>query len=93
MRCPTGPQEGDTISDWATITSESLGRIKQMLEAFGMPSDGPLTISPPAFVGRLVQVIVRNEPYEGKERTKVKAYMSAGAAPVAAAAADDKLPF
>ena len=98
MRCTTGPQEGDSITDWATITTKSLGRIKQMLEAFGMPSDGPLTINPKTFVGRLVQIIVRDEPGEdGKTHTKVKAYMSAGtataASPAAATSADDKLPF
>jgi hypothetical protein len=47
--------------------------------------------------GKRCRIIVRNELYDGKERTKVKAYQSVGAATNGSAASttdDDKsLPF
>jgi hypothetical protein len=81
MRAVGGEQEGGTIRDWVTITAQSLGRVKQVLDALGVADlDTVVSFEPAELVGKRCRIVVRNEMYEGKERTKVKAYQPAGAA-------------
>lgn len=67
-----------SITDWVTVTSESLGRVKQVLLAFGIEIPaGKFGMDWSQLVGRQVRVFVREEPKNdgsGQTRTKVKAY-------------------
>ena len=81
MRAIGGEQDGGTIRDWVTITPESLGRVKQVLNAMGVANlDGEIEFEAAELVGKRCRIVVRNELYDGKDRTKVKAYQPAGAA-------------
>lgn len=93
-----GEHDGGEIRDWLVINARTLGKVKQVLTALGLPSDGELDLSAESFVGKACQIVVRNEPYDGKDRARVKAYSAstgsdipttAGAAP----ATSTDLPF
>lgn len=92
-----GAADGCTIRDWIYVTTASLGRVKQVLEAFGLPTSGG-SLEAKAFVRRRVQIVVRDntdrEPRDAEKSLfwpKVAAYKRAPGdaqpVPVAAAAA------
>ena len=97
MESPDG-----SITDWVTVTRNSLGRVKQVLLAFGIeipPSKFGMDWS--QLVGRSVRIFVREEPKNGgsgETRTVVKAYeASTGAVPAVVGAGasqkEEDLPF
>jgi hypothetical protein len=102
LRAIGGECDGGTIRDWITITEAAFGRIRQFLEAvrYDIPA-GEFEMPVSNLVGRQCQIIVREEPYDGNMKSKVKAYeplssdvtarprVGAGAASVK----DDSLPF
>jgi len=99
MQACAGENEGGTIRDWVHFTPKTAGKVKQVLEAFGMAAEGAVSIEAPAFVNKRAQILVRQELYNGEQRTKVKAYSPASeAAPAAASNGQakpdsDDLPF
>jgi hypothetical protein len=73
MECPEGG-----IRDWIAVTKSSLGRVKQILEAFGVeiPS-GKFGMDWTTLIGKNVRVFVAEEPKNdgsGQLRSTVKAY-------------------
>jgi hypothetical protein len=74
-----GPNKGGRIRDWITVIPTTAGKVKQVLTALGLEVDGKYTIDPDNLVGRKAQILVRNELYDGKERSKVKGYEPSGA--------------
>lgn len=100
MQAVAGEHEGGTIRDWIHFTPKTAGKVKQVLEAFGMTSDGSVSVEASDFVNKKAQILVREEPYNGEMKTKVKAYTPAsGDAPAAASngqqpkSDNDDLPF
>jgi hypothetical protein len=81
LRAVEGEQAGSTIRDWIVVTPQSAGRVKQVLEAMGVSNlDGPVAFDAPELIGKRCRIVVREEPYNGEMKTRVKAYQPAGAA-------------
>lgn len=100
MQATAGEHQGGTIRDWIHFTPKTAGKVKQVLEAFGMASDGSISVEASAFINKRAQILVREELYNGETKTKVKAYSPAsGEAPAAtsngqsAKSDNDGLPF
>jgi hypothetical protein len=75
FRAIGGDHDGGTIRDWLTLTPEAFGRVRQFLEAvrYQIPP-GEFEMPTAQLKGRQCVIVVRNELYQGQERTKVKAY-------------------
>lgn len=101
MRCVSGQYVDGTIKDWIVVIPKTAGKVKQILEAFGVENlDGKVTFSASDLKGKRANIVVREEPYDGKPRSKVKAYEPAsevaatnGSEPTEAKADEDDLPF
>jgi hypothetical protein len=80
MRCTAGDYVGGSIRDWIVITSATLGKVRQLLEATGLqiPS-GAFAFDASSLRGRGVKILVREEPTQDGTgtRSRVKAYMAA----------------
>jgi hypothetical protein len=103
-----GPETGGTITDWITITPNSLGRVRQILEAFQyqIPA-GDFQLAASHLVYRTARIVVREETgQDGRTRSQVKAYEPSGSGAAAdngigsdpfagttAAPVDDSIPF
>lgn len=78
MRAVGGEYEGGTIRDWIHFTPKTAGKVKQVLGAFGVGDlDSQVSLSADDLLGKRAQILVRTETYDGKERTKIKAYEAA----------------
>lgn len=77
LRAVGGEHDGGEIRDWIVVNAKTLGKVKQVLSALGLPSDGELDLDAASFVGKSCEIVVRNEPYDGKDRSRVKAYSPA----------------
>ncbi len=57
-----GEERGASIRDWITVIPSTYGKVRQVLEGFGLPlpSEGG-SVSANAFVGKTCKVIVRPE--------------------------------
>lgn len=99
LRAVGGEQDGGTIRDWIVVIPTSLGRVKQVLEAMGVANlDSEVEFQPAELVGKQCRIVVRDEPYNGEMKTRVKAYQSVGAAtnggsPTAVKDDKESLPF
>lgn len=93
-----------SITDWVTITPNSLGRVKQILEIFGIEiPQGKFAFEWSMLVGRQARILIREEPKNDGSgmRSVVKAYEPSsgehnGAAPGTTAGTSresDDLPF
>lgn len=58
----SGEERGASTRDWITVIPSTYGKVRQVLEAFGLPlpSEGG-SVSANAFVGKTCKVIVRPE--------------------------------
>lgn len=104
LTCEDGEQRGQTQRDWITVTPNTLGKVRQVLEAANvqLPA-GPFQLDSSMLANKLVEIVVREErDNEGKPRNRVQGYKpatqagSAGAVQPPAQAAgvpDDDLPF
>lgn len=99
LRAIGGECDGGTIRDWITITEAAFGRIRQFLEAvrYTIPV-GEFEMPVKELVGRQCSILVREEPYDGQMKSKVKAYEPVNGSDVTPAGAasgvkDDSLPF
>lgn len=99
LRAVGGPNDGGTIRDWLTLSEAAFGRIRQFLEAvkYTIP-DGPFDMPTTELIGRQCTILVREEPYNGEMKSKVKAYEAAtgdlpATAGSAAGSASTDLPF
>lgn len=89
MEAISGAEAGGKIRDWIAITEKCLGRVAQIMQAFGMPiPQGNFSLEAQSFVGKVATVIVRSEPGRkdpSKTFSKVAAYeqadSNAGGAP------------
>lgn len=81
MEAIAGNESGGTVKDWLTITPNSLGRVRMVMEAFGVPvPPGQFNLEASAFRDRVAQIIVRSEPSRkdpSKSYSKVTGYEAA----------------
>lgn len=78
LHAVSGEQQGGQIRDWIIVTAQSAGRVKQVLLALGVPADGKVKLEASDLIGKRCHIIVRNEPgQDGKDRSRVKAYLPA----------------
>lgn len=80
LEATEGPEIGGTISDWIIITPNSLGRVRQILEAFQYPiPGGEFQLNAAQLVNRTARIVVREEMgNDGRMRSQVKAYEPSG---------------
>jgi hypothetical protein len=104
LRAASGEHEGGTITDWIVVIPSTLGKVKSLLEAAAVKiPEGNFDLDSQILVGQLVQILVREEPYQGEMRSKVKGYSKPSDAPQASAqqplatagasVKDDDIPF
>jgi hypothetical protein len=100
LRAIGGDQAGGEIRDWIIVTPQSAGRVKQMLSALEVAGlDGKVRFEASDLVGKRCKIVVRTEQYDGKDRSRVKAYETLGGEPAGATtgnsapSVDDPLPF
>lgn len=106
LRCTTGEFIDGTIKDWVVVTANSLGRVRQLLEAAGVViPDGEFEFDVSQLNGKPVQIIVRQEPkpngdivsrvkgYEAVSGNGLAANGSPPAAAVGSAVKDSDVPF
>jgi Protein of unknown function (DUF669) len=95
LRAYDGEYQDGTIRDWIVVTPKTAGKVKQILGAFGADKlDGQVKFGPEDVMGKKAQIIVRTEPYNGQERSRVKAYEVVSATTTAAPVSDEEpLPF
>lgn len=76
LRAITGEHEGGTIRDWIVVIPATLGKVRAVLEAADVEiPEGAFELDASVFVGRLVRIVVREEPSpDGTRRARVKAY-------------------
>lgn len=82
MEAIDGDQAGGTITDYVSVTPNSLGRVRQVLEAFGIviPA-GQFAFSADGLLGKRAKIVVREEPGRKdptKMFSKVAAYEELG---------------
>jgi hypothetical protein len=100
LRCVAGQYVDGTIKDWIVVIPKTAGKVKQILEAFGVANlDGKVSFEASDLKGKRANIVVREEPYDGQMKSKVKAYEPAsevaqtnGSAPDSKAD-DEDLPF
>lgn len=98
LRAVGGECDGGTIRDWITLTAEAFGRVRQFLEAvrYTVP-EGTFEMPVNELVGKQCVIVIREEPYDGQMKSKVKAYeQTKGDIPAAVGASNSKsddLPF
>lgn len=64
LRVTAGEWRGAEKRDWVTITESSLGRVVQVLEAFGIEiPEGEFEFKPSDLVGKTAEVVLREETY------------------------------
>ncbi len=70
LTCPQG-----RMRDWLVIVPKTLGKLRALIEAAGLsvPS-GEFDFDPSELVGKLVQIDVAEETYDGKARARVQGY-------------------
>lgn len=91
-----GEYEGGTIRDWIVVIPKTAGKVKQLLAAFGVGDlDSEVAFEAEDLKGKKAQILVRNEPYDGKDRSRVKAYEPVGELATASngSGSEDDLPF
>lgn len=71
-----GEYEGGSIRDWVVVIPSTAGKVKQLLEAFGVKvPDGSLSFEASDLDGKTARILIREEPgQDGKPRSRVKAY-------------------
>lgn len=94
LRAYEGEYQDGTIRDWIVVTPKTAGKVKQILGAFGADKlDGQVNFGPEDVMGKKAQIIVRTEPYNGQERSRVKAYEAASESAPASKSDEEDLPF
>lgn len=95
----SGEHKDGSIRDWIVVIPTTAGKVKQILGAFGVGDnlDGTVKFEASDLMGKRARIVVRNETYDGKERTRVKAYEeSKGEAPASSngkKSDEEDLPF
>lgn len=78
-----GEWSGAEIRDWVTVIESTLGKVVQVLQAFGITiPEGDWELKVSDLVGKVAEIVVRPDSYtdgggELKETTKVKGYRMA----------------
>jgi hypothetical protein len=74
-----GEHQGSTITDWLVITQGSLGRVKQVLDALGVPiPEGNFSVEARQLIAKRARVLVALEPKQDGSGTRstVKGYQA-----------------
>lgn len=89
-----GDHAGKTMQGTVWLSPAALPYAKQRFELIGLKLDGSVKLSPAMFVGKVLDVLAVNEPFEGKtgdmvDSTKVDRWLDPSAAgPVADSRSD-----
>lgn len=80
----SGACKGAKVFDNCVLTEKALWKLQTLLKAIGMKCDGKLAIDLDKLVGKLVDIEVALEEYEGKSRPRVNDITKAGTKATAA---------
>ena len=70
-----GADKGARVYDNFVLTDTALWKLKGLLQAIGMKADGKVQLDTDKLVGKVCQINVQHEEYEGKLRARVESIM------------------
>lgn len=77
-----GESQGARVFDNFVLTEKALWKLKLFLTEIGQKSEGKVAIDLDKLVGKLVNIDVTHEEYNGQLRARINSYSSATTAPV-----------
>ena len=80
-----GDDKGARVYENYVLTENSLWKLKGMLQAIGMKADGKIQLDVDKLVGKVCQINVQHEEYDGRLRARVESVMK-----FSASTADDE---
>ena len=78
-----GVDKGARVYDNFVLTDTALWKLKGLLQAIGMKADGKLKLDVDKLVGKVCNINVKHEEYDGKLRARVESIMKFAAEDVA----------
>ena len=73
-----GEDKGSAVFESFVLTDKALWKFKAFLQAIGMKADGKLKIDPDKLIGKVCDIEVFWEEYNGQTRAKISDYYKAG---------------
>ena len=73
-----GEDKGSAVFESFVLTDKALGKFKAFLQAIGMKADGKLKIDLDKLIGKVCDIEVFWEEYNGQTRAKISDYYKAG---------------
>lgn len=77
-----GESQGARVFDNFVLTEKALWKLKLFLTEIGQKSEGKVAIDLDKLVGKIVNIDVTHEEYNGQLRARINSYSSATTAPV-----------
>lgn len=84
-----GPEKGSKIKNFFVLVDTALWKLKELLIALGMKSDGKIAIDLDKMVGKACDITIYTDEYNGTERSRISNYTKAGPAAKAEVEDDD----
>ena len=69
-----GDSKGARVYDNFVLTEKALWKLKQLLQAIGMKCDGKIVLDLDKLVGRVCEITVYHEEYNGKTKARIDEY-------------------
>lgn len=69
-----GDSKGAKVYDNFVLTDKALWKLKQLLQAFGIKVDGKIVIDLDKLVGKICNILVYHEEYNGKTKARIDEY-------------------
>lgn len=69
-----GSSKGARVYDNFVLTDKALWKLKQLLQAFGIKADGKIVLDLDKLVGKICNITVYHEEYNGKTKARIDEY-------------------
>ena len=74
LECLNGKAKGCSVFETFSLSEKALWKLKSFLEAIGMKADGKLVLDLDKIEGKICEIDVIHDEYNGTKRAKVSAY-------------------
>lgn len=85
-----GDDKGSRVFESFVLTDKALWKLKSCLQALGMKADGKLVLDLDKLIGKICDIEVFHEEYNGQKRAKISDYYKAGKGATASEDEDDE---
>lgn len=85
-----GDDKGSRVFENFVLTDKALWKLKSCLQALGMKADGKLVLDLDKLIGKVCDIEVFHEEYNGQKRAKISDYYKAGKGATASEDEDDE---